>query len=100
MRRPATGRKLVRVLQEPKYSGRAVLVIDSHVLPVAATLAFSAHGCSGVLRTQIVSDADLEFPADPVPLTLLQEPKGEVWGTVSVCRRTPEGAVSMKFTGV
>lgn len=88
------------VLQEPKYSGRAVLVIDTHVLPVTATLAFSADGCSGVLRTQVVSDADLDFPPEPVPLTLLQEPKGEVWGTVSVCRRTPEGAVSMKFRGV
>lgn len=100
MRWRAAGRKLVGVLQEPKYNGQAVLVVHSHVLPVAATLAFSAHGCSGVLRTQIVSDDDLDLPAEPVPLTLLQEPKGEVWGTVSVCRRTPEGAVSMKFEGV
>ncbi|WP_327297031.1 MULTISPECIES: hypothetical protein [unclassified Streptomyces] len=88
------------MLHEPKYSGQAVLVVHSHLLPVAATLAFSAHGCSGVLRTQIVSDDDLDLPAEPVPLTLLQEPKGEVWGKVSVCRRTPQGAVSMKFEGV
>ncbi|WP_405779809.1 hypothetical protein [Streptomyces sp. NBC_00859] len=88
------------MLQEPKYSGQAVLVIDSHVLPVEATLAFSAEGCTGVLRTQVVSDDDLDFPPGPVPLTLLQEPKGEIWGTVSVSRRTPEGAVSMQFRGV